>query len=57
MAPRNGGVANVASTSTRTEPLQGMSVRDRAHAIGTPKANARTATLKPSINELTMALT
>ena len=46
---------NVPSTAAHTSPLPGMSVRDTAHAIGTPKSTHSTPTARPTTSELTSA--
>ncbi len=52
VAPRNGGVTKVASTSVRTSPFHGMSVRETAQAIGTPSTTASADTPNPITREL-----
>ena len=46
---------NVPSTAAHTSPLPGMSVRDTAHAIGTPKTMQSRPTARPSTSELPSA--
>ena len=46
---------NVPSTAAHTRPLPGMSVRDTAQAIGTPKTVQTTATARPTTSELMSA--
>ena len=41
--------------AAHTSPLPGMSVRDTAQAMGTPKSVQTTATDSPSTSELTSA--
>ena len=48
---------NVPSTAAHTRPLAGMSVRETAHAIGTPKTVQSSATATPITSELTRAST
>ena len=55
MAPRYGGVMKAPSTSIRTRPLQGMSVRDTAQAMGTAKARHSTVTVNPNRMEFHIA--
>ena len=43
--------------AAHTSPLPGMSVRDTAHAIGTPKTVQSAATASPITSELTRAST
>ena len=48
---------NAPSTSVRTSPFAGMSVREIAQAIGTAKARQRQVTLNPSRIEFHIAVT
>ena len=47
----------VPSTAAHTSPLPGMSVRDTAHAIGTPNTVQSAATARPMTSELISAST
>src|SRR3984893_13410705 len=47
----------VPSTAAHTSPLTGMSVRDTAHAIGTPHTVQTTCTARPMTSELISAST
>jgi hypothetical protein len=55
IAPRYGGVMKAPNTIRRTKDFAGMSVREIAHAMGTPKIPANTATPTPSSSELKSA--
>ena len=46
---------NVPSTAAHTRPLPGMSVRDTAHAMGTPNTRQSVAAARPTTSELIRA--
>ena len=50
-------MTNVPRMLTQTSPLPGMSVRESAQAIGTPKTTHRLAAETPSTREFTSAST
>ena len=56
-APRYGGMMNVPRIDTQISPFAGMSVRDTAHASGTPNTSASAAAERPSTSELKSAAT